>query len=82
MKNTRGFFSKTISPFVKFFKIKQNNDDGNNLLLVHQTEAVHHTTKPNFKTFQCNLAKLCYDDLDTPIKIELWDNKSSGQIFL
>lgn len=50
----------------------------NSNLLVHQTEVVKHNLNPVFQPFEINLGKLCNGDHLLPVKIELWDNHSSG----
>ena len=50
----------------------------NSNLLVHQTEVIEHNLNPVFKSFEINLGKLCNGDHLLPIKVELWDSRSSG----
>ena len=80
MKNTRGFFSATINPVLKFYKNKSGSDSDNNLLLVYETESIHHETKPDFEPFTMSLNKFCNGHLNIPIVIELWDYKSDGAL--
>ena len=42
LENTRGIFSATINPFLKFKKLKDGSESNDDLLLVYQTEENHH----------------------------------------
>ena len=80
MKNTRGYFSATINPFIKFYKNKSGSDSDDNLLLVYEIESVYHETKPNFEPFSMSLNTFCNGHLNIPIVIELWDYKIDGAL--
>ena len=45
---------------------------------VHDTECVKDNLNPTFRDFSVNSGRLCQNNLDLPLKFELWDYSSRG----
>jgi hypothetical protein len=59
-------------PYLKFIAHRK---DGVDIEIVH-TETIPQNLNPHWKPFQVDMDKLCNGDLDTPFKIECWDEDS------
>lgn len=70
------FFLFNSSPFLRFYRIKEGNVSS---LLVYQSEPIEHNLNPIWAPIDINMGKLCNGDHLLPIKLEVWDNRSSGQ---
>ncbi|CAD8052802.1 unnamed protein product [Paramecium sonneborni] len=73
---TRFWFWHGTCPFLRFYRLRK---DDNNPVLVYETEFAKDTTQPLWKQINCKAQKLCNGDYQMPIKVELWDYRSSGK---
>lgn len=75
LPDTRFFFWHTTNPFLRFFRIRKEN---NQPILVYEGEYVSNNRNPNWKKIEILAQKLCNGDYDMPIKVEVWDYRTSG----
>jgi len=75
LPDTRFFFWHTTSPFLRFYRIRKEN---NQPILVYEGEHVPNSRNPNWKKIEILSQKLCNGDYLMPIKVEVWDYRSSG----
>ncbi|KAM3138201.1 hypothetical protein pb186bvf_009664 [Paramecium bursaria] len=73
---TRFWFWHSTNPFLRFYRLRK---DDPNPVLVYETEQVLNNKNPVWQPIVCKAQKLCNGDYFMPIKIELWDYRTSGQ---
>ncbi|CAD8087146.1 unnamed protein product [Paramecium sonneborni] len=76
LPDTRFWFWRGACPFLRFYRLRK---DDCNPILVYETEFIKDTSNPSWKTIQCKAQKLCNGDYQMPIKVELWDYRTSGK---
>ncbi|CAD8081247.1 unnamed protein product [Paramecium sonneborni] len=74
--DTRFWFWRGACPFLRFYRLRK---DDSNPILVYETEYIKDSSNPVWKTIECKSQKLCNGDYQMPIKIELWDYRTSGK---
>ena len=81
------FFSKS-DPFLRIFRLNPNVGESNvdshvnnpnSWVQSYETEHVQDDLNPIFKQIVVDSDSLCDNDIDTPIKIEIWDHSSKGK---
>ncbi|CAD8067375.1 unnamed protein product [Paramecium primaurelia] len=76
LPDTRFWFWHGACPFLRFYRLRK---DDSNPILVYETEFIKDSSNPTWKTIQCKAQKLCNGDYQMPIKVELWDYRTSGK---
>jgi len=74
LSNVDGFFRKS-DPFLRFRRVYE---DGT-WVTVHETKFVDGDLNPTFNQIAIDMGSLNNGDNERPIKIEVWDNESSGK---
>lgn len=73
------WFGKS-DPFLRFYKSRRNSQGVLiDFLLVHETEYHSNNLNPSFKEFEITSSKLTSNDMNAPVKIEIWDHENSGK---
>jgi len=58
-------------------KINQNAFSGG-WVVIHKTETIQDNLNPTWRPFVVDLAALCYNNLDQPFMVEVWDYDENG----
>lgn len=74
LSNVDGFFRKS-DPFLRFRRVYE---DGT-WVTVHETKFVDGDLNPTFNGIHLDMGSLNNGDYERPVKIEVWDNESSGK---
>ncbi|CAD8151829.1 unnamed protein product [Paramecium octaurelia] len=74
--DTRIGFWHGACPFLRFYRLRK---DDSNPILVYESEFIKDSSNPTWKTIQCKSQKLCNGDYQMPIKVEVWDHRTSGK---
>ncbi|CAD8190196.1 unnamed protein product [Paramecium octaurelia] len=75
LPNTRFLPWHSTSPFYRLYRIRK---DTNQSLLVYESEPIKCNLKPIWKRVDIQAQKLCNGDYFMPIRIEVWDYRTSG----
>ncbi|CAD8183858.1 unnamed protein product [Paramecium pentaurelia] len=75
LPNTRFLPWHCTSPFYRLYRTRK---DTNQQLLVYESEPMKSTLKPIWKRLDIQSQKLCNGDYYMPIKVEIWDYRTSG----
>ncbi|CAD8128603.1 unnamed protein product [Paramecium sonneborni] len=73
--NTRFLPWHSTSPFFRLYRTRK---DTNQQLLVYESEPIKSSLKPQWKRLDIQSQKLCNGDYHMPIRVEIWDYRSSG----
>ncbi|CAD8090802.1 unnamed protein product [Paramecium primaurelia] len=75
LPDTRFLPWHSTSPFFRLYRIRK---DTNQSLLVYESEPIKSNLKPIWKRLDIQAQKLCNGDYFMPIRIEIWDYRTSG----
>ncbi|CAK86273.1 unnamed protein product (macronuclear) [Paramecium tetraurelia] len=76
LPDTRFWFWHGANPFLRFYRLRK---DDTNPVLVYESEFIKDSSNPTWKPISCRAQKLCNGDYQMPIKVELWDYRTSGK---